>query len=104
MRRSRFHIRDLIVCATLPFVCLAIAPTALADECAADAVQARGEPSILRSIARIKAIGNWRVKVRRMADLGPPYDNWRRANAQIVRCVDNDRTVICTVEARPCRR
>ncbi|MFV0297813.1 MAG: hypothetical protein ACK5JT_17020 [Hyphomicrobiaceae bacterium] len=79
-------------------------PNAYADECASEPVQARGEQSMLTSVARIKAIGNWRIKVRRLAHLGPQFDNWKRAVDQVERCVDNNSSVVCTVIARPCRK
>ncbi len=99
MRRGR----GILV--ALAIALLAFGPQPVAAETCADAeVRARGEPARLRTLARIKAIGNWRSKVRMMTDLGPAYDDWRKAAQQVERCVDNESTVVCTVSAKPCRR
>ncbi|MGE0626373.1 MAG: hypothetical protein AB7O43_01010 [Hyphomicrobiaceae bacterium] len=67
-------------------------------------MSARGEPARLRVVARIKAIGNWRAHVRSRADLGPGYDDWSISVDQVERCIDNEKDVVCTVSAKPCRK
>ena len=92
-----------LVLATSAAVTIAVVP-ATAATCSDKAVSARGEPASLRIVARIKAIGNWRSRVRTMNDLGPNYDNWRRSQDKVERCIANGSNVVCTVTAKPCRR
>jgi hypothetical protein len=57
----------------------------------------------LQWLARRKARGNWRGKVRAMPELGPAYANWSNADDQVVRCISNAGSIVCTVTATPCR-
>jgi hypothetical protein len=82
----------------------ALSPShAAAKSCADASVSARGEPASLQWLARLKARGNWRVKVRAMPDLGSAYANWTNADNQVVRCISNTGSIVCTVTATPCR-
>ncbi len=87
----------------LSLAALATASPALADTCSDTIVTARGEPASYRWLALVKARGNWRSQVRILPDLGAPYANFGRAADQVERCISDQRSVVCTVSARPCR-
>jgi hypothetical protein len=94
--RSTAVIAAAVALAALPF-------PAAAKTCADTAVSARGEPASLQWLAQVKARGNWRGKVRAMPDLGSSYANWGNADDQVVRCISNTGSIVCTVSAIPCR-
>jgi hypothetical protein len=79
------------------------APHAHAASCAERAVSAHGEPSQFEVLAKAKARGNWRAKVRALPDLGPPYANWSAAQEADYRCTQSDGDYTCVAVARPCR-
>jgi hypothetical protein len=80
----------------------AAAPVA-AVTCADQAVTARGDPSGFETLAKAKARGNWRAKVRAMPTLGAAYADWYKALAADYRCGEEDGQHICTAIAYPCR-
>ena len=82
----------------------AVAQTASGLQCATTPVSARGEPASYKWLAAVKARGNWRSRVRGMADLGGAYADWSASADQVERCIDNAGSVVCTVTARPCRK
>ena len=57
-----------------------------AATCADQPVTARGDPSRLEVLAKAKARGNWRAKVRAMPALGAAYADWYKAQAADYRC------------------
>ncbi len=71
--------------------------------CAKQSVSAQGEAASFQWLARIKAIGNWRSKVRHLPELGAAYDDWRKGKEPLERCINNSGSIICTVTATPCR-
>src|SRR5262249_8464349 len=81
----------------------AIAGSARAASCADRPVSARGDPSRFELLAKAKARGNWRAKVRAMPTLGAPYANWSRALAADYRCENKNLLYLCTAVAHPCR-
>lgn len=84
-------------------IALAAASPALAVTCADTEVSAKGEIASYRWLALVKARGNWRSKVRVLPGLGSAYANYGRAADPVERCISDQRTVVCTVTARPCR-
>ena len=76
---------------------------ALAATCAERPVQARGDPSRYEVLAKAKARGNWRAKVRAMPTLGALYADWSKAAAADYRCVHEDGRFTCVAVAQPCR-
>lgn len=74
-----------------------------AATCAGQPVQARGDPSRYEVLAKAKARGNWRAKVRNMPTLGAPYADWYKALQADYRCVFEDGRFTCTAVAQPCR-
>jgi hypothetical protein len=97
-----------------PLVALLAAPTAVllligmteparAATCAAQPVTARGDPSRFEVLAKAKARGNWRAKVRAIPSLGAPYADWNKAAGADYRCIEEDGRFQCTAVARPCR-
>jgi len=92
----------------VPTICalllLAAVPTAAGGAtCAERPVTTRGEPSRFEVLAKVKARGNWRAKVRAIPTLGANYANWNKALAAEYRCVHNDSEYVCTATAYPCR-
>jgi hypothetical protein len=84
-------------------VLLATAVPAAAATCADNPVSARGEPSRLEVLAKAKARGNWRAKVRAMPTLGAAFADFNKAWAGHYRCSRKDGRHICTAVAHPCR-
>lgn len=80
---------------------LPAAPAAAAT-CADHAVTARGEPSRLEILAKAKARGNWRAKVRTMPELGAAFADWYKAQDTDYRCEQSDGQVACMAVGRPC--
>jgi len=78
-------------------------PAAKASQCAATQVQARGEPSVFKWLAKTKAKGNWRAKVRRMKSLGGAYADWNRSENKAEACGSDGKGIACTVSAVPCK-
>ena len=76
---------------------------ALAANCADEAVTARGEPARYEVLAKAKARGNWRAKVRAMPTLGAPYADWGKAWAGHYRCSQKDSQHTCVAVGHPCR-
>lgn len=66
-------------------------------------VAAKGEMATFKWLALIKARGNWRSKVRTIPSLGADYANFGRSEDQVERCISDQRSVVCSVSARPCR-
>ena len=64
---------------------------------------ARGDPSRFEVLAKAKARGNWRAKIRTMPALGAPYADWNKAVGADYRCVAEDGRFLCTAVAQPCR-
>jgi hypothetical protein len=76
---------------------------AAAATCAEHVVEARGEPSRFELLAKTKARGNWRAKVRAMSDLGAAYANWSKAVDGDYRCSQEAGLYVCVATAHPCR-
>jgi len=76
---------------------------AAAATCADPPVTARGDPSGFETLAKAKARGNWRAKVRAMPTLGAAYADWSKALAADYRCGQESGQHICTAVAYPCR-
>jgi hypothetical protein len=81
----------------------ATAPGTQAATCADQPVTARGDPSRLEVLAKAKARGNWRAKVRAMPALGAAYADWYKAMAADYRCSAQDGGTLCVAVAYPCR-
>ena len=77
--------------------------SARAASCADRPISARGDPSRFEVLAKAKARGNWRAKVRAMPTLGAAYANWSRALAAEYQCEKKDSLYVCTAVAHPCR-
>ena len=77
--------------------------TAGAATCADQPVSARGEPSTLEVLAKAKARGNWRAKVRALPGLGAAYADWYKATAADYRCSEEKGSTVCIAIALPCR-
>lgn len=75
----------------------------LAATCADKAVSARGDSSRFEVLAKAKARGNWRAKVRAMPTLGAAYADFSKATAPDYRCSETDGRHICVAIAHPCR-
>lgn len=90
--------------AALPLVTFAVPDPADAATCAPTQVSAKGEVARFRWLAVMKARGNWRSKVRTIPGLGADYADFGRSADQIERCISDQRTIVCTVTARPCSR
>ena len=58
---------------------LAMGAPAVAATCADRPVSARGDPSRFEVVAKAKARGNWRAKVRAMPTLGAAYADFNKA-------------------------
>jgi len=67
-------------------------------------VSARGEPSRYEVLAKAKARGNWRARVRALPAHGPLYATWSMADAAHYECSERDGRFACTAVARPCHR
>jgi hypothetical protein len=74
-----------------------------AATCADQPVSARGDPSRFEVLAKAKARGNWRAKVRAMPTLGAVYADFSKAHAADYRCSHEDGRYTCVALAHPCR-
>ena len=98
MRRCRS------VCAAIAaLVASSAGQASLAATCAERPVQARGDPSRFEVVAKAKARGNWRARVRAMPTLGAAYADWNKASDADYRCSQEDGRYLCIAVARPCR-
>jgi hypothetical protein len=82
---------------------LAAGTPASAATCADKPVSARGDPSRFEVVAKAKARGNWRAKVRAMPTLGAAYADFNQALAADYRCTEKDGRYVCVATAHPCR-
>lgn len=92
--------RTLIAMALL--MAASAAPAASAT-CADTAVSVHGEGSRFEVLAKAKARGNWRAKVRALPTLGAAYADWNKALAADYRCSEQAGRYVCTATAHPCR-
>jgi len=95
--------RMLVAAAPVLWLLAATLAPAAAATCADLPVSARGDPSGFETLAKAKARGNWRAKVRVMPALGAAYADWSKARAADYRCSQEDGQYICTAVAYPCR-
>jgi hypothetical protein len=96
-------IRCFAAAAPVMWALAATAAPAAAATCADQPVTARGDPSGFETLAKAKARGNWRAKVRAMPALGAAYADWSKALAADYRCGQEDGQHVCTAVAYPCR-
>jgi ABC-type amino acid transport substrate-binding protein len=96
-------IRFLVPTALALWLLAATAAPAAAATCADRPVTARGDPSRFETLAKAKARGNWRAKVRALPALGAAYADWNKALAADYRCSDKDGRYVCFAVAHPCR-
>src|SRR5215471_10835984 len=94
-------IRFLVAAAPLLWALAASVVPAVAATCADLPITARGDPSGFEILAKAKARGNWRAKVRAMPDLGAAYADWYKALAADYRCSEEGGQHICTAIAYP---
>jgi hypothetical protein len=87
----------------LVLAALAAGTPASAASCADKTVAARGDPSRFEVLAKAKARGNWRAKVRAMPTLGAAYADWGKAWAGHYRCSQKAGKYTCIAVAHPCR-
>ena len=76
---------------------------ATAATCTDKTISARGDPSRFEVLAKAKARGNWRAKVRATPALGAPYADWGKAWAGHYRCSQRASKYVCFAVAHPCR-
>jgi hypothetical protein len=81
----------------------AIASAAAAATCGDRPVSARGEASRLEVLAKAKARGNWRAKVRTLPGLGAAFADWYKAEGADYTCSEGEDGYVCTAFALPCR-
>jgi hypothetical protein len=93
----------LSVPTALALLVLALDAPAAAATCADQPVSARGDPSRFEVLAKAKARGNWRAKVRAMPTLGAAYADFNKAQAADYRCRHEDGRHTCVAVAQPCR-
>src|SRR5215813_10187357 len=96
-------IRYLVAAAPLLWALAAGVVPAVAATCADHPITARGDPSRFEILAKAKARGNWRAKVRAMPTLGAAYADWSKALAADYRCGQEGGQHVCTAVAYPCR-
>lgn len=101
MPAIRFLVSSTIVSALL--LAMTAAGPAAAATCADQQVSARGDASRYEVLAKAKARGNWRAKVRAMPTLGAAYADWYKALAADYGCSTSDGVHVCTAVAYPCR-
>jgi hypothetical protein len=87
----------------LALLAAAFAGPAAAATCTDQPVSARGDPSRFEALAKLKARGNWRAKVRAMPTLGAAYADFNRAQAASYQCSLEDDRHTCIATAQPCR-
>lgn len=76
---------------------------AAAKQCAAQPVEARGEPSRFLWLAKTKTRANWRRKVRANPSLGADYANWARAETTDEKCYSGPTGHLCIFSGTPCK-
>jgi hypothetical protein len=81
----------------------ATASVAAAATCADRPVSARGEASRLEVLAKAKARGDWRAKVRALPNLGAAFADWYKAEGADYTCSAGEDGYVCTAFALPCR-
>ena len=96
-------IRFLLSTAPVLWVLVAMAAPAAAATCGDLPITARGDPSRFEVLAKAKARGNWRAKVRSLPALGAAYADWNKALAADYRCSQKDAQHTCVAAAHPCR-
>jgi len=96
-------IRFLVAAAPMLWALAASVAPAAAATCAELPITARGDPSGFEILAKAKARGNWRAKVRAMPALGAAYADWYKALASDYRCSEEGGQHVCTAIAYPCR-
>ena len=96
-------IRFLLLAAAAMSLLTAASGPAAAATCADLPVTARGDPSRFEVLAKAKARGDWRAKVRTLPDLGAAYADWYKALAGEYRCSQKDGQHVCAAVAVPCR-
>ncbi len=87
----------------LSLIACALGGPAEAATCADQPVSARGDPSRFEVLAKLKARGNWRAKVRAMPTLGAAYADFNRAQATSYQCTLEDGRHTCIAIGNPCR-
>jgi hypothetical protein len=96
-------IRFLVPTASTLWLLAAAAAPAHAATCSEQQVTARGDPSRFETLAKAKARGDWRAKVRSLPALGAAYADWYKALAAEYRCSQSDGQHTCLAVAYPCR-
>ncbi len=96
-------IRFLLSTAPALWLLAAMATPAVAATCADLPVTARGDPSRFEVLAKAKARGNWRAKVRALPALGAAYADWNKSLVADYRCSQKDARHTCVAVAYPCR-
>jgi hypothetical protein len=96
-------IRFLVSAALALWLPATVTAPAAAATCAEKPVTARGDPSRFEVLAKAKARGNWRAKVRALPALGAAYADWNKALAADYRCSRSDGQHVCTAVGHPCR-
>ena len=91
------------VSAASALLLLTLPTQAAAATCAAQPVSARGDPSGFEVLAKAKARGNWRAKVRAMPTLGATYADFNKAQGADYSCTQQDGQHLCIAFGRPCR-
>ncbi len=84
-------------------ICVLAPTVAIAATCAERPVVARGDASRFEMLAKAKARGNWRAKVRAMPTLGAAYANFNKAWAGYYRCSQKAGQHTCMAVGHPCR-
>ena len=92
-----------LIASLLVLAALAAGNPASAATCADKPVSARGDPSRFEVLAKAKARGNWRAKVRAMPALGAAYADFNKALGADYRCDQRDGRFVCVAVAHPCR-
>ncbi len=102
-QRRRMRAIPQALCLAFALALLALGTPAAAATCAAQPVSARGDPSRFEVLAKAKARGNWRAKVRAMPALGAAYADFNKAQGADYRCSEAEGRYVCTAVAHPCR-
>lgn len=97
--------RTLPLAATLVlFAALNVPPAAADSTCATAPISARSEQSRFEWVARSKARGNWRAKVRKSPHLGAAYADWNAAAETTERCLSGPAGSVCIFTGVPCKK
>ena len=96
-------IRFLLSTAPVLWLLVATAAPAAAATCGDLPITARGDPSRFEVLAKAKARGNWRAKVRALPTLGAAYADWSKALAADYSCSESGGQHVCTAVGHPCR-